>query len=48
MIPVHNRMPVLLSFDEGIEYLHNDYETNLDLCRPYSDIMKMGIEPAAI
>ena len=48
MVHVHNRMPVLLSFDEGLEYLHNDFDANLDLCQPYPDIMKMGIEPANI
>ena len=48
MIPIHNRMPVLLNFDDGIKYLHNDYESNLKLCMPYSDELKMGIEQATI
>lgn len=48
MEKVHNRMPILLKFEEGIEYLHNDYEANLDLCQPYSDKLKMEMEPAKI
>ncbi len=45
---IHNRMPVLLQLEEGIEYLHNDFDTNLELCQPFNDNLKMAIEPAVI
>lgn len=42
----HKRMPVVLNFEEGIEYLHNDYDSNLKLCNPYRNEPKLEIETA--
>jgi putative SOS response-associated peptidase YedK len=43
---LHKRMPVVLNFEEGIEYLHNDYESNLKLCDPYRNELKLETENA--
>jgi hypothetical protein len=32
-------MPVIFKIEEGIEYLHNEPEHNLDLCKPYEGEM---------
>lgn len=39
--PIHHRMPVILRIKEGINYLIDDTDTNLERCIPYSDKMEM-------
>jgi len=41
MKQIHDRMPVIFTIKQGIEYLHNNAETNFDLCKPYDDKMEM-------
>jgi putative SOS response-associated peptidase YedK len=41
MKPVHNRMPVLLRMQEGIDYLTDSIEVNLKRCKPLDDDIKM-------
>jgi putative SOS response-associated peptidase YedK len=43
MTQIHDRMPVLFTIKQGIEYLHNDAETNYDICKPYGDKMEMKL-----
>ena len=44
--PIHHRMPVILKLQEGLEYLTNDADSNLNKCKPYFGLMQM--EPADI
>lgn len=44
----HKRMPVVLNFKKGIEFLNNDYEVNLELCKPYSNELKLETENAKV
>jgi putative SOS response-associated peptidase YedK len=44
--PIHHRMPVILNIKEGIDYLTDDMETNLEKCIPYSG--KMGMEKTSL
>ncbi len=39
--PIHHRMPVIFSINEGIKYLSNSLEFNLQKCVPYSGEMSM-------
>ncbi len=43
---IHHRMPVILTIEEGKNFLLDDPETNLNRCVPYSG--KMELEPAEI
>lgn len=43
---VHNRMPVILSQNEAIDFLEADTEEALNYCKPISDKEEMGISIA--
>ena len=43
--PIHNRMPVLLRMQEGIDYLTDSLEVNLKRCNPLNDDIKMEMIP---
>ena len=45
MEPIHNRMPVLLRMQEGIDYLTDSLEVNLKRCNPLNDDIKMEMIP---
>jgi putative SOS response-associated peptidase YedK len=40
MTKLHNRMPVILSIEQGIEYMSNEPEHNYDLCKSYQGEMQ--------
>lgn len=44
--PIHHRMPVIFKIKDGINFLHDDPETNLANCIPYTG--KMDMEQASI
>lgn len=45
MKSIHNRMPVLLRMQEGIDYLTDSIEINLKRCKPLEDDIKMEMIP---
>jgi len=46
MQPIHNRMPVILKLKDGIKFLNDNPETNLNKCIPYTG--KMDLLPSSI
>ena len=45
---LHKRMPVVVNFKKGIEFLNNDYEVNLELCKPSGNELKLETENAKV
>ena len=45
MKSIHNRIPVLLRMQEGIDYLTDSIEINLKRCKPLEDDIKMEMIP---
>lgn len=43
---IHHRMPVILNFNEAVEYLSDPVEENFDKCVPLADTKKMEMELA--
>lgn len=43
--PIHNRMPVILRMQEGIDYLTDSVDINLKRCKPLGDNIKMEMIP---
>jgi putative SOS response-associated peptidase YedK len=48
MTPVHKRMPALLTSDMAVEYLNQDANANLKMCKSLDDKIGMKIEAAVI
>lgn len=46
IVKIHNRMPVVLSRNEGIEFLNLEDEKAIRLCRPADENMQVKIETA--
>ncbi len=43
---IHNRMPVILDFENVISFFNNTAEENFNICTPYPDDKEMTIEEA--
>lgn len=46
IVKIHNRMPVVLSRDEGVEFLNFKDEKAMSYCKPVDENIKVNIETA--
>jgi putative SOS response-associated peptidase YedK len=44
---IHNRMPVILSIEEGLKFLSGDSQSALKICKPLDDNISAEIETAS-